>query len=105
MKNNLLGMFTNTWKFPISTSAATEALQRWGPPVVLHPRLSFGVSQGTNLVLQWQSAVNTSYHLQSSPDAQSWTDVGAVIAGNARVMSLTTPVLSSSNAYFRLRLN
>ena len=105
VNQNLTGVFTNTWRFPISTNATQEAFQRWGQQVVLHPRLSVGVGQGTNFSIQWQTAVNTYYQLQSSPDLQTWSDLGPVMVGNGAVKVLTNSISSSSNAFFRLKVN
>jgi hypothetical protein len=103
VNQNLTGIFTNTWKFPLSTNAMQEAFQRWGPQVILHPRLNFSVTQG-NLVIQWQTAVNTSYVLQSSPDLQTWSGI-STNAGNGTVKSVFSPISPLSNAFFRIKLN
>jgi hypothetical protein len=105
VSQNLTGIFTNTWKFPLSTNAIQEALQRWGPQIVLHPRLSFILDQGGNLVIRWQTEVNTSYQVQSSSDLQTWSDLGSVLAGNGTVQSVANPISASTNAFFRLKVN
>jgi hypothetical protein len=102
---NLTGMFTNTWKFPVSAPAIQEALQRWGQPAILHPRLSSSVVGGTNLMLQWQSQVKTSYQLQQSTDLQNWSDAGTSIRGDGSVWTLSGSVSNSNSTYFRLKVN
>jgi hypothetical protein len=100
---NLTGMFTNTWKFPVSTNAIQEALQRWGQPVVVHPTLSSRVS-GNNIVLQWQTQPNTSYQLQESLDLQNWSDSGTVVKGGGTTWTAPRS-FTNSLTYFRLKLN
>jgi hypothetical protein len=104
VSQNLIGMFTNTWKSPISNGAAQEAFQRWGQPIVLHPRLSFQVAEAGNLLLQWQTQENTSYQLQESSDLQTWSDSGPLIAGDASIRIVTNSISASTNRYFRLNL-
>src|SRR5262245_2932905 len=98
---NLTRVFTNTGKFPLPPSAMAEAFQRWGAQVVLLPRLSVS-KQGTNILMQWQSQVNTSYQLQSSADLGTWSDSASAITGNGAVMTLTSSISNSNNGYFRL---
>jgi serralysin len=100
---NLTGMFINTWKFPVSTTAIKEALQRWGQPVVIHPRLTSRVS-GRNIVIQWQTEPNTSYQLQESLDLQNWFDSGAVVKGSGTIWTVPRS-FTNSLTYFRLKLN
>lgn len=101
---NLVGIFTNTWKFPVSTAAAQEAQQRWGAPFVLRPPMSFHALTGGKLALQWQSEVNTQYQLQSSPDLLTWTNVGLPVVGNSTIRSITTSISTNGAQYFRLKL-
>jgi len=102
---NLIGAFTNTWKFPISAAAAQEAFQRWGQPVVPHPRLSWQlIAGGQDLQLKWQTQFNTLYQLQESFDLQTWSNLGSVVVGNGGLRFLTQPVSGLTNAYFRLEL-
>jgi hypothetical protein len=105
VKQNLIGMFTNTWKTPISAAAAQEALQRWGSPVMVHPRLTFSRPDASTLVLRWQSAVLTSYQPQTSPDLITWSDLGSAIAGDGSIKAVVNSISTSSNLFFRLRIN
>jgi serralysin len=101
---NLVGIFTNTWKFPVSAAAAQEAQQRWGAPFVLLPPMTFHALNGGKLALQWQSEVNTLYQLQSSPDLLTWTNVGLPVVGNSTIRSITTSISTNGAQYFRLKL-
>jgi hypothetical protein len=101
---NLVGIFTNTWKFPVSNAAALEAQQRWGAPFVLRPPMTFRAVKGGNLVFQWQSEVNTLYQLQSSPDLLTWTNVGLPVVGNSTIRTITNFISTNGAQYFRLKL-
>jgi hypothetical protein len=101
---NLVGIFTNTWKFTVSSVAAQEAQQRWGAPYVLLPPMTFHALTGGKLALQWQSEVNTLYQLQSSSDLITWTNVGLPVVGNSTIRSLTTSISTNGAHYFRLKL-
>jgi serralysin len=103
VSKNLTGMFTNTWKFPVSTNAIQEALQRFGQPVVEHPLLSPRVS-GTNIVIQWQTEPNTTYQLQESLDLTNWSDSGSVVNGGGAIWTVPRS-FTNSLTYYRLKLN
>ncbi|MEO5803385.1 MAG: hypothetical protein ABIR24_07625 [Verrucomicrobiota bacterium] len=104
VNQNLSGIFTTTWKFPMSGSAAQEAQTRWGAPVVLHPPVAIGKGVGGTILLKWQTQVNTAYQLQGSTNLQSWTDIGTPVTGDGAIRTVTNSTSSFTTRFFRLKL-
>ena len=104
VNQNLTGIFSSTWKFPVSSQAIGEALIIWGAPVVLRPAVSIVKSGNSTVLFQWQSQVNTSYQMQSSTNLQSWTDVGTPIAGDGTIRTVTNSTASFPTRLFRLKV-
>jgi hypothetical protein len=104
VNQNLTGIFSTKWKFPVSASAVQEAHRRWGDAVTLHPPLTISLDSGTNLVLRWQTEVNTGYQLQETTDLSTWTNSGGLVPGNGSVGTFTNTISPFTSHYFRLML-
>jgi hypothetical protein len=104
VNTNLTRVFATTYKFPVSSNAVYEAQQRWGAPFVIRPAIVASVSSNTNIVLQWHTEWNNLYQVQASADMQSWTNVGGPVSGNGSVRSVTYPIASPQQEFFRVRL-
>lgn len=103
VKTNLTHTFARTWKFPVSTNAVQEAQQRWGDPFVIRPTLLASTMAKTNVTLQWRTEWNDLYQIQGSPDALTWTNVGAPMSGNGGFRSATFPAGGTASQFYRLR--
>ena len=103
VNQNLSGIFSATWKFPVSNNAIQECLIRWGAPIVLRPSVTIVKSGDSTVLLKWQSQIDTSYQIQSSTDLQSWSDVGSPIAGDGTLRTVTNST-AGINQLFRLKL-
>jgi hypothetical protein len=101
VNTNLTRIFGNTWKFPVSSNALQEAQQRWGNPLVIRPTL-LSSQKANNIVLRWQSELNTLYQVQISGDMRRWTNLGAPVSGNGSLQSVTNSSTGSDRQFFRL---
>jgi len=104
VNQNLCGIFQTTWKFPVSASALSEAQTRWGAPIVLRPPMSVSKGAGNNILMKWQSQVNTSYQVQGSTNLLNWVDVGTPILGDGTIRTVTNSTTGFNNRFFRLKL-
>lgn len=104
VNQNLTGIFSDTWKFPVSSDAIVEAQLFWGAPIVLRPAVSIAKSGDSTVRLQWQSQVNTSYQIQSSTNLQSWSDVGSPLTGDGTIRTVTNSTTGFPLRLFRLKL-
>jgi hypothetical protein len=104
VNQNLCGIFSTTWKFPVSASALAEAQTRWGTPIVLRPPVTVSKGAGNTILMKWQTKGNTAYQVQGSTNLQYWVDVGAPIAGDGTIRTVTNSTSGSTNRFFRLKL-
>lgn len=101
---NLCGVFSETWKFPISAAAHQEAQTRWGDPVEICPTLQITPGIGGDVLLSWQTQVSQAYRVQFTTNLQVWHYVGTPVFGDGTICVYTSPPPGSSSGFFRLNV-
>jgi hypothetical protein len=61
-------------------------------------------ASGTNFLLNWPSTVGLSYQIQYKNDltAPTWTPLGSPISGTGGFISISNPITSSTQRFYRI---